>query len=163
MTTSSRTLRSADPLAVELTAALKQGGVERLSRLLTDAPELASCVVRDEKGGGRTPLHLFADWPGRIANAAAIVQLLKRHGADLDAAAVDMWHREAPLHWAASNDDVALIDALLDAGADIEHTGSSIDGGPPLSCAVGYGQWEGARRLVARGAKPSFGMRPRSE
>jgi uncharacterized protein len=153
MTTSSHTLQSDDPIAVELTAALKQGDVERLSRLLADAPELASCVVRHEKGGGRTPLHLFADWPGRIANAAAIVQLLKRHGADLDAAAVDMWHQETALHWAASNDDVALIDALLDAGADIERAGSSIDGGPPLSCAVGYGQWEGARRLVARGAK----------
>jgi hypothetical protein len=47
-------------------------------------------VVRNEKGGGRTPLHLFADWPGQIPNAAAIVLLLKRHGADLDAAAVDM-------------------------------------------------------------------------
>jgi uncharacterized protein len=70
-----------------------------------------------------------------------------------DAAAVGMQHRETALHWAASNDDVALIDVLLDAGADIERAGSSIDGGPPLSCAVGYGQWEGAQRLVARGAK----------
>jgi len=152
MTIPRRILGSDDPLAIELTAALKQGDVERLSRLLADEPDLASCVVRSEKGGGRTPLHLFADWPGRIANAAAIVEVLGRHGADLDAAAVGMWHRETPLHWAASNDDVALIDALLDAGADIERDGSSIDGGPPLSCAVGYGQWEGARRLVARGA-----------
>ena len=73
--------------------------------------------------------------------------------ANLDAPAVAMWHRETALHWAASNDDVALVDALLDAGADIEHDGSSIDGGPPLSSAVGYGQWEAARRLVARGAR----------
>jgi ankyrin repeat protein len=153
MTAPHRTLGSDDPLAVELTTALKQGDVERLSRLLADQPDLAACVVRNEKGGGRTPLHLFADWPGRIANAAAIVQVLKAHGADLDAAAVGMWHRETALHWAASNDDIALIDVLLDAGADIEHAGSSIDGGPPLSCAVGYGQWQGARRLVARGAK----------
>jgi ankyrin repeat protein len=148
-----RILRSDDPLAIELTTALKQGDVERLSGLLAGEPGLASCVVRNEKGGGRTPLHLFADWPGRFPNAAAIVQLLKRHGADLDAAAVDMRHRETPLHWAASNDDVTLIDALLDAGADFERAGSSIDGGPPLSSAVGYGQWAGARRLVARGAK----------
>jgi ankyrin repeat protein len=153
MTAPHRTLGSDDPLAVELTAALKQGDVERLSRLLAEEPGLASCVVRNEKGRGRTPLHLFADWPGRIANAAAIVQLLKGHGADLDAASVDMWHQETALHWAASNDDVALIDVLLDAGADIERVGSSIDGGPPLSCAVGYGQWEGALRLVARGAR----------
>jgi hypothetical protein len=153
MTTFRRNLRSDDPLAIELTTALKQGDVERLSRLLAAEPELASCVVRNEKGGGRTPLHLFADWPGQIPNAAVIVQVLKRHGAELDAEAVDMRHHETPLHWAASNDDVALIDALLDAGADLERGGSSIDGGPPLSSAVGYGQWAGARRLVGRGAK----------
>jgi hypothetical protein len=29
------------------------------------------------------------------------VQVLKRHGAELDAAAVDMWHHETLLHWAA--------------------------------------------------------------
>jgi uncharacterized protein len=153
MTTFRRTLRSDDPLAIGLTTALKQGDVEQLARLLAAEPDLASCVVRNEKGGGRTPLHLFADWPGQIPNAAAIVHVLKRHGADLDAAAVDMRHHETPLHWAASNDDVALIDALLDAGADLECGGSSIDGGPPLSSAVGYGQWAGARRLVGRGAK----------
>jgi ankyrin repeat protein len=67
-----------------------------------------------------------------------------------------MWHRETPLHWAASNDDVALIDALLDAGANIEAAGSSIDRGSPLSCAVGYGQWAAARRLVERGARSLF-------
>jgi uncharacterized protein len=153
MTTFRRTLRSDDPLAIELTTALKQGDAERLCRLLAAESELASSVVRDEKGGGRTPLHLFADWPGQIPNAAAIVQLLKRHGADLDAAAADMWHHETPLHWGASNNDVTLIDALLDAGADPERGGSSIDGGPPLSSAVGYGQWAGTRRLVERGAK----------
>lgn len=72
MTTPRRILGSNDLLAIELTAALKQSDVEQLSRLLADEPDLASCVVRSEKGGGRTPLHLFADWPGRIANAAAI-------------------------------------------------------------------------------------------
>jgi ankyrin repeat protein len=153
MTTLRRTLRSDDPLAIKLTTALKEGDVERLSHLLAAEPDLAACVVRDVKGGGRTPLHFFADWPGQIPNAVAIVQVLKRHGADLDAAALDMWHHETPLHWAASNDDVGLIDALLDAGADLERGGSSIDGGPPLSSAVGYGQWAGARRLASRGAK----------
>src|SRR5262249_56837239 len=95
----------------------------------------------------------FADAPGHNPNPAAVVQALAAAGADLDAPAVAMWHREAPLHWAASNDDVALIDALLDAGADLEHDGSSIDGGAPLSCAVGYGQWAAARRLHERGAR----------
>jgi ankyrin repeat protein len=147
-----RTLQSDEPRAVELTAALKQGEVEQLSRLLAADPSLALCVVEEPKGGGRTPLHLFADWPGNNPNAAAIVWALAAAGADMDAPAVNMRHRETPLHWAASNDDVALIDALVDAGADIERAGSSIDGGPPLSCAVGYGQWAAAR-LVERGAR----------
>ncbi|HLZ01899.1 MAG TPA: ankyrin repeat domain-containing protein [Bradyrhizobium sp.] len=153
MTADRLTLRASDPRAIELTAALKQGDVARLERLLAGEPALANCLVTDQKGGGRTTLHLFADWPGHCPNAGAIVKILAAAGADLDAPAVGAWHREAPLHWAASNDDVALIDALLDAGADIEREGSSINGGSPLSCAVGYGQWQGARRLVARGAK----------
>lgn len=68
----------------------------------------------------------------------------------------ETWHHETPLQWAASNDDVTLIDVLLDAGADLERDGSSIDGRPPLSSAVGYGQWAGARQLVGRGAKTQF-------
>jgi len=153
MNSETRTLRHDERLAIELTAAIKQGEVERLRHLLAANPGLARCVVQDAKGGGRTPLHLFADWPGHNPNPAAIVQTLAAASADLDAPAVAMWHHEAPLHWAASNDDVALIDALLDAGADIERSGSSIDGGAPLSCAVGYGQWAAARRLVERGAR----------
>jgi uncharacterized protein len=68
------------------------------------------------------------------------------------ALARDRWHHETPLHWAASNDDVGLIDALLDAGADIEHPGSSINGGPPTASALGYAQWKALRRLYERGA-----------
>lgn len=134
-------LRYDEPLAVELTAVLKRGDVGRLSQLLAADPGLACGVVQDAKGGGRSLLHLFADWPGHNPNSEAIVRALAAAGADLDAPAVGMWHREAPLHWGASSDDVPLIDALLDAGADIERAGSSIDGGSPLSCAVGYGQW----------------------
>jgi hypothetical protein len=153
MTTDTRTLRSNEPLAVELTAALKQGEVERLGRLLAADLGLADCVVVNSNGGGRSLLHLFADWPGHNPNAVAIVRMLAGAGADLDKPASGMWHRETPLHWAASSDDVVLIDALLGAGANIEHAGSSIDGGSPLSSAVGYGQWAAARRLIERGAR----------
>lgn len=148
-----RTLQHDEPLAVELTAVLKHGEAERLAHLLATDPGLARCMIEDANGGGRSPVHLVADWPGHNPNCAAIVRALKSAGADVDVAATGMWHREAPLHWAASSDDVELIDALLDAGADIERPGSSIDGGSPLSCAVGYGQWAAARRLVARGAR----------
>lgn len=124
-----RMLRYDEPLAVELTATLKQGDIERLSQLLAADPALASSVVTDAKGGGRSALHLFADWPGHNPNPQAVVRALAAAGADLDTPAIGMWHREAPLHWAASSDDVPLIDALLGAGADMERAGSSINGG----------------------------------
>jgi ankyrin repeat protein len=57
------------------------------------------------------------------------------------------------LHWSASSDDVELLDALLDGGADIEVPGPSIADGTPLDDAVGYGHWRAAHRLVERGAK----------
>ncbi|MGA7328243.1 MAG: hypothetical protein WBX25_28085 [Rhodomicrobium sp.] len=66
MTTNSRRLRSDDPLAVELTAALKQGEVERVNWLLAADPELARCMVENPKGGGRSLMHLFAIGPGTI-------------------------------------------------------------------------------------------------
>ena len=55
--TGTRTLRSDEPLAVELTAALNHGEVDRLRRLLAANPGLALCVVENAKGGGRTPLR----------------------------------------------------------------------------------------------------------
>jgi uncharacterized protein len=100
----------------------------------------------------RTPLHLFADAPGRRPNPGEVVSALAEAGADLNAHATAMWHHETPLHWAASNDDVELIDALLDAGADIEHPGSSVSGGPPADSALGCAQWKALRRLYERGA-----------
>ena len=84
MTTGISRLRSDDPLAAELTAAIKGGEAERLRALLAAHPELARCVVEDAKGGGRTPLHLLADWPGHNPNAAAVVQILTAAGAALD-------------------------------------------------------------------------------
>ena len=131
----------------EFTAALTRGDVARLRTLLAADPRLASSLINS-----RTPLHLFADAPGHRPNPAGVVSALAGAGADLDAHAVGMWHHETPLHWAASNDDVDLIDALLDAGADIEHPGSSISGGPPAESALGYAQYKALRRLYERGA-----------
>ena len=141
-------LTDSDRAAFELLRAVKRGDAGQLSRILRADPGLAGSLI-----GGRTPLHHFADAPGHRPNAAAIVRELVAAGADLDAHARDTWHHETPLHWAASNDDVELIDALLDAGADIEHPGSSIDGGSPIQSALGYAQWDAARRLWQRGAK----------
>ncbi|MGH3165737.1 MAG: ankyrin repeat domain-containing protein, partial [Trebonia sp.] len=136
-----------DPRAFEFTTAIKKGDAARLRALLAADPGLATSVINS-----RTPLHLFADAPGHRPNPVGVVSALVEAGADLDAHAVGMWHHETPLHWAASNDDVELIDALLDAGADIEHPGSSIAGGPPAESALGYAQWKALRRLHERGA-----------
>ena len=59
----------------------------------------------------------------------------------------------APLHWAARSDDVEVLDALLDAGADIDAPGAVVAGGSPLRDATAFGQWSAARRLVERGAR----------
>jgi uncharacterized protein len=143
-----RTLPDSDRAAFELLRAVKRGDAEQLTRILAADPGLASSYI-----GGCTALHHFADAPGHRPNPAAVVNALVDAGADLNAHARDTWHHETPLHWAASNDDVMLIDALLDAGADIEHPGSSIDGGSPIQSALGYAQWAAARRLWERGAE----------
>ena len=45
---------------------------------------------------------------------------------------------------------------LLDAGANIEARGGVIGGGTPLDDAWAFGQWNAARRLVERGARPTL-------
>ena len=54
-------------------------------------------------------------------------------------------------HWAASSDDVDVALALIEEGADLETPDGSI--GTPLDNAIGYGCWNVARLLVARGAR----------
>jgi hypothetical protein len=131
----------------EFATALRLGDVAAVTRLLADDPALATSLIN-----GYWPLHLYADAPGHRPNPAAIVAALTAAGAGIDEPAVEAWHQETALHWAASNDDVELIDVLLDAGADLHRPGSSIDGGPPAESALGYGQWAAVRRLWQRGA-----------
>lgn len=49
-----------------------------------------------------------------------------------------------------------VLDALLDAGADVEAPGAVIAGGTPLADATAFAQWNVARRLVERGARVSL-------
>ena len=103
----------------------------------------------------RSLLHIATDWPGHYPNGPAVVATLVRAGADVNAKFVGS-HAETPLHWAASSNDVAVLDALIDAGANIEAAGGVIGGGSPLADARGFGQWDAARRLVARGARTTL-------
>lgn len=154
----SRVLRPDDPLAVAVTEAIRVGDVEELTRLLHDNPGLATARIRNENGGdgdvGRTLLHVATDWPGHFPGVAATIQALTDAGAEVDAGKAG--GTETPLHWAASSDDVAAIDALVAAGADLEAPGAVIAGGTPLDDAVAFGQWETARRLVEHGARTAL-------
>ncbi len=87
--------------------------------------------------------------------APQTVAILVAAGADVNARVIHPGPRGSPetaLHWAASSDDVGVLDALLDGGADIEAPGAVFTGGTPMSDAVVFGQWRAARRLLERGA-----------
>src|SRR5262245_42099953 len=126
--------------------AIQKGDVESLRQLLSADPALATARV----DGSRTLLHVATDWPGHFPNGPAVVDILVAQGADVNARLTGTRHAETPLHWAASSDDVAMIDALLDRGADIEAPGAVIGNGTPLADAVAFAQWQAARRLIER-------------
>jgi uncharacterized protein len=150
------TIPADDPLAVEVVTAIRAGDVARLSQLLEDNPRLARAQIADPRcDDTRSLLHISTDWPGHFPNAAQIVRTLIAAGADVHAR-FGGGHTETPLHWAASSDDVGALDALIDAGADIEAHGAVIADGTPIADAVAFGQWNAARRLVERGARTTL-------
>jgi len=109
---------------------------------------------RPLRGRAHAPAHrhgLAWPFPQRAATVAALIDA----GADVNARFVGR-HAETPLHWAASSDDLEVLDALLDAGADIDASGSVIDGGTALADAVAFGQWNAARRLMERRARSTL-------
>lgn len=73
-------------------------------------------------------------------------------GANVNAPFIGQLHSETPLHWAASNNDIALLDTLLDHEADINAEGGVIDK-TALADARAFLQLEAAHRLIARGAE----------
>lgn len=146
-------------LAVAVVVAIRGGDLAALRRLLADHPGLASArIVSDGThcgSGMRSLLHIATDWPGHYPEVGRSIAELARAGADVNARFVGA-HAETPLHWAASADDVEAIDALLDAGADIEAPGAVIAGGTALTDARAFRQWRAAERLLQRGAKTTL-------
>ncbi|WP_369167192.1 ankyrin repeat domain-containing protein [Streptomyces sp. R28] len=142
------------PLARAAVEAIRTGDVGALQDLITAHPGLATARLGNRKTA-RTLLHVATDWPGHLPNGSATVTALVAAGADVNARFTGA-HRETPLHWAASTDDVPVLDALLDLGADIEADGAVIGNGTPMADAVAFGQWESARRLLERGARTTL-------
>jgi uncharacterized protein len=147
------TLQKDEPLAVSTTEAIRTGNLEALQQLLSENPALSTARIEGdkEKGKSHTLLHVATDWPGHFPNGAAIVAALVEAGTDPNASSSGL-HSETPLHWAASSNDIEVLDVLVDAGADIEASGAVIGGGTPLDDAVAFGQWQAAHRLVELGA-----------
>jgi hypothetical protein len=150
-------LSTREPLAIALVEAIQGGNHPELRRLLDQHPGIVTVRLGDESPGGmtRSLLHVVTDWPGHFPGCADTIRLLVAAGADINARFTGP-HTETPLHWAASSDDVEALDALLDAGANIEAPGAVIAGGTPLTDAVAFAQWQTARRLATRGARVPF-------
>ncbi|MEU4625672.1 ankyrin repeat domain-containing protein [Actinoplanes sp. NPDC023801] len=149
-------LDAAHPVAASAVRAIRTGDRGVLRELLAEHPRLATARLVDEDGTtSRSLLHVVTDWPGHFPDAVATVTALVAAGAEVDARFIGP-HTETPLHWAASCDDVDALDALLDAGADIDAPGAVIGGGTPLDDAVAFAQWRAARRLVKRGARTTL-------
>lgn len=130
-----------------------------LRSMLDADPGLATARIVDDRQVKRTLLHVLTDWPGHFPNGAETAAALIRAGAEVDARVIPPaldGVAETALHWAASSDDVTPVDALLDAGADIEAPGAVFTGGAPMSDAVVFAQWNAARRLFARGAQTTL-------
>jgi len=152
-------LPESDRRAIALTAAIRCGDVASLREQLATDPALATLRIVDASGAARALPHLVADWPGHVPNGAALIGVLASAGADLNAPMIHGRHGGSPetaLHWAASSDDVSVLDALLDHGADIEATGAVFTDGTAMSDAVVFAQWKASRRLLERGARTTI-------
>jgi uncharacterized protein len=148
---------------VAVVEAIQGSDVSGPERLLEGHPGLATARLGDDDPNSMSwsLLHVATDWPGHFPNGPAVVATLVAAGADVNARFRGP-HAETPLHWAASSDDMAVLDALLDAGADIEADGAVIGGGTPLADARAFGQWQAAHHLVERGAPRRSRTRRRS-
>jgi len=127
--------------------AVKARDIGMLGVLLDEHPDLVNATIGDNP---RTLLH-FATDGNVIIDDGEVVRLLIASGANVHARFSGP-HEETPLHWAASIDHTRAIDALLDAGADIDAGGAVIGGGTALTDAVVFCRWNAAQRLVDRGA-----------
>jgi ankyrin repeat protein len=136
----------------------------------TGALDVAELLVRHgadvntgEAWRGQTALMWAAD-----ANAPEVTELLIDHGADVDVRAMaNDWSVQitsepraqyrptgglTPLLYAARSGCTRCVQAILDAGADIDRPNP--DGVTPLMVAIDNFRFDTAKRLLERGANP---------
>jgi hypothetical protein len=69
-------------VAREVTAAIQNGNVVTLRKLLSETSGLATARIEDERGHQRTLLHIATDWSGHFPNGpetvSALIPLPKR-------------------------------------------------------------------------------------
>ena len=94
---------------------------------------------------GETPLMTTAR-----TGAAEAIRVLLDHGASVDA--VEGWHQQTALMWAAAHDNATATRALVDGGADLHAV--SEGGFTPLLFAVREGSAQTLDTLLAAGANP---------
>ncbi len=133
-------------------SAVIRGDVEALAELLDQTPELATMRYAYEGQNDELLIRVAVDYPGHWSRVVQTLQLLIDRGADVNARFGPDHTGETPLHHAASSDDVAALDFLLDHGADIDAVGAVIGNGTPLVDAVIFRQLKCAQRLLERGA-----------
>jgi len=125
----------------ELVDAVSSGDDVTVERLLERGElDLASAYTED----GWSLLHLAPD--------RRIVELLLEHGAEIEAR---NRHKvfgpgNRPLHAAVYMDRPDVVEALIDAGADVSSTDDA--GWTPLHLAVANGRLELAKKLLEAGA-----------
>jgi ankyrin repeat protein len=121
------------------------GRTRGLAELLDAEPGLA----RAWSGDGFTPLHLAAFFGHDEA-----VELLLRHGADVDVVARNGDLQVAPLHSAAAGGHARIVGILLEHGAapNVRQGG----GYTPLHAAAQNGDRESVEALLESGADPSL-------
>lgn len=139
---------------VERKSALISGDAKKLAELLAGHPELtaegvSSCFTPDPAD---SPLSFLAvaGFHGLVdhGRAGELARVLLAAGADVDGG----HGAETPLIAAASYYETDMVRALIEAGANLEATGTEIPGGTALTHAVWFGRPDIVDVLVRAGA-----------
>lgn len=129
--------------ASELIEATRAGDADRVTRLLTDRPDL-----NEATGDGLTAVHLAAQSGHR-----AILEALLNAGAEVDP--TTRIGSYTPLHIASSQADSAIVRLLLKAGADAKSTTTNSHVTALHLAAQEVGGAESVKLLLDHGADPN--------